>query len=311
MSDKDIENKILNIILQEPDKGIYPQINNRGEIIYPLLEGIDIRILDEMVSSNILERRIYDRVLACPQHGRCLLYASLYCPKCNSNDVNSIYLIEHILCGYINEINKFNNSNNDDLVCPKCNTTMNDKSTLVLGRWYLCNSCGNRFNNPIVRLHCPYNHDVDVRDAVIVVLYNYMLYKGTIVSENDIRILLDSIYNTLRSKGFNVTKNHTLKGNSNTLHNVSMYAEYKGRYNIVIEYCINKEKKKVGQDEFLQEIIKISDIQPHYSILICVPDIEDHLRDIATTNNIYVVSGQNMNSIIVKVLDIINSQVSI
>jgi len=309
MVNEDIKDKILNIILQEQDKSINPLINNKGEIIYPLLEGIDIRVLDGMVSSNILEKRIYDRVLICPQHRRCLLYSRLYCPKCNSTDVNSIYLIEHILCGYINEINRF--KGHDDLVCPKCNTAMNDKSTLVLGRWYSCNSCGNRFNNPIIKLHCYYNHDVDVRDADTIILYSYTLYKGTIVGENDIRTLLDSIYNTLRSKGFNVMKNHQLKGSSNMLHNVSIYAEYKGRYNIVIEYCINKENKKVGQDEFLQAIIKINDIQPQYSILICVPDIEDNLRDIATTNNIYVVSGNNMNSIIVKVLDIITSQVSI
>jgi len=304
----EIKDKILDIILQEQDKAIRPVINNKGEITYPLLEGIGIDVLDELVSSNILERRMYDKVLICPEHRRCLLYARVHCPKCNSIDINSIYLLEHVLCGYIDEINRFDN--HDELICPKCNTVMNDKSTLVLGRWYSCNSCGNRFNNPIIRLRCYYDHDVDVKDTDMVVLYDYVLYRGAIVSENDMITLLDSISNTLRNKGFTVMKNHILKGSSGVVHNVHIYAEHKDRHNIVIEYCISQDKKKVGQDEFLQEIIKISDIQPQYSILICVPDIESNLYDIAAHNNIYVISGNNINSIMVRILDIINSKVN-
>lgn len=282
----------------------------RGRVHYLELEnsGIGMDVLELAVKEGLMERHVYERVLVCPIHGNILMHARLSCPKCDSNDVKKLMLMEHISCGYIGERDTFRDDDGR-YVCPNCKTPVRQRSIHTIGFWYLCSSCSNRFNDPVMRMYCTESHYVDVYEAEVNEIYYYTVLKGRITVEDDMNPLFDSLHKTLTSKGFNVKKRYTVKGKSGISHIVALYA-YDEHNSLVIEYCIADDDHTVKRDRFMQVLVKLIDINADIAIIICVPRINNELRDMASTNGIIIVEGNNVNTILVNTLDTINGRLS-
>jgi hypothetical protein len=180
--DDDIR-KVMEIIAISADTAIIPSIDYKeNSISYPRFEllgnadGI-IRILDKLALPpfNFLKREVYEKFPVCPIHPE-FLGVSLrsYCPHCFSLDTNKLHLVEHMICGYISE---------HDLPaiptgsrCVYCKKNIVESEIRKIGRWYRCNTCGKKFDNHEIRLHCTkFDHDFEMDESKMMVIPSYKI----------------------------------------------------------------------------------------------------------------------------------------
>lgn len=287
---------------------ILPTIDNDGNVVYPILDELNITIemLEEAVKDNMLEKRVYSKMPICPIHNKVLRHIILHCPECNSKDIKKMHLIEHITCGFIGEKNKFRIDSNR-LVCPSCNTTITEKNSNMLGVWYICNRCLAKFNSPTLIFQCN-DHALDITSIDIIEIFYYTSIRGIISTEHDMTEMMESLYRILEKKNLNVRKMYSMKGRSGVTHTISIYIDYYNGNNIIIECCIKDSDDKTFYNNVIATIIKMTDLQAKQMILVCIPKIIEELRSMATANNIMVIEGNNQNRILTTILDIVNSK---
>ncbi len=103
------------------------------------------KFLEDLAGLKLLDRKVFDMTLNCPSCSGANVSTKYVCPHCGSYQIIRNALIEHLVCGYINNLPKFIVDN--ELVCPKCKGSVNSKNTRSAGRWYDCASCGKRIES--------------------------------------------------------------------------------------------------------------------------------------------------------------------
>lgn len=128
---------------------------------YPLVEEYlgargdeGAAILDDLVSDNILDRRLEDKVHRCPRCEWHTLNFVETCPRCESIDIEIQKVLHHFSCAYVGPAHEFRRGG--DLVCPKC-----DDRIRHLGRdyespadTYVCGDCRYTFTESRVTARC-------------------------------------------------------------------------------------------------------------------------------------------------------------
>ncbi len=180
--DDDIR-KVMEIIAISADTVITPSIDYKeNNISYPRFESLGntdgiIRILDKLTLPpfNFLKREVHEKFPICPLHPE-FLGVSLrsYCPNCFSLDTNKLHLVEHMICGYISE--------HDSPAIPTggrcvyCKKNIIESEIRKIGRWYHCNTCGKKFDNHEIRLHCnKFNHDFEMDESNMMIIPSYKI----------------------------------------------------------------------------------------------------------------------------------------
>jgi hypothetical protein len=100
----------------------------------------------------------------------------LYCPKCNSLNVDKLNLFEHRRCGYIAESSECDFSDPTNSTCPSCKRKIIDfkKEIRVPAMWHQCKDCNEKFDNAIIKLYCrQHEHDFETNDGQFVTTYSY------------------------------------------------------------------------------------------------------------------------------------------
>ena len=93
------------------------------------------------------------------------------CPKCRSHNVEKTSLTEHIPCGNIDQKEKYK----DDR-CPKCGEPLVEGQYRNMGRWYVCQECGERFEHPELDLVCRCcNKNFTLKEAQVVKIEKFLL----------------------------------------------------------------------------------------------------------------------------------------
>jgi nitrite reductase/ring-hydroxylating ferredoxin subunit len=165
-----------------------------GGIIYPILSKIgesenDIPFLDNLTSDGILSKIICEKLIVCPKHPH--VFSSnmrLYCPKCNSINIEKLNLFEHKQCGYISESKNFDFSNIDNSSCPSCKKHIKDfdKEIRIPAMWYQCIDCVEKFDNAVIKLHCKKDdHDFDINSGKFVSTFCYKLKNSDVSNVSD------------------------------------------------------------------------------------------------------------------------------
>ena len=130
--------------------------------------------LKKLVSIGILLEKLSDMVICCPSCNSADLSTNYVCPSCGSPRILRNALIEHLVCGYIDNLTTFRVGN--DLFCPKCKLQFGRNDYRSAGKWYECASCAKRIETPQV-LHicrgCGEKFTFD--DAQYVEVYKYTL----------------------------------------------------------------------------------------------------------------------------------------
>ena len=314
--------RIFKILATKNLDSINPTINfEKNSFSYPILSSLgldpqDTSYLDRLSESNsgILEKEIYERLLVCPDHPE--NYATTirrYCANCNSLDVQKLHLVEHRVCGYIGELHEYG-TDSIDLIqkCPNCKRGIADpeKEIRIPGRWNICNSCKEKFDNPIIKIHCRKGeHDFDITDAqdVLVSCYKISSKAGENLQKPT---LITPLKKILTTYGFTVETYSSVTGKSGMKHETSIYASNNSNQTIVV-FIKSSQTKMVDDSEINSIFVSVLDISPTKTILVAIPDVSERAKTMAKSHGIKVVTGKNPDDIVSKIESILSTEISV
>jgi len=145
LSNKKIQSFLFNVIKEEINE-IKPKLDLQFGLYYPQLVNylevkpneVDI-FLDFLIKHKFLIPEVIDNICACPGCESINLIYKLMCPDCESIKIEKNVTIQHEYCGHIDFLKHFYHSTNNQMICPKCNSIIqNDHGIKNKGIFYKC-----------------------------------------------------------------------------------------------------------------------------------------------------------------------------
>lgn len=252
-------------------------------------EKIPLTFLDNLFRLDILQKGFFDSVSACPDCGSTILTMHNRCPKCRSHNVEKTSLTEHIPCGNIEQKEKYK----DDR-CPKCGELLVEGQYRNMGRWYVCQECGERFEHPELDLVCRYcNKNFTLKEAQVVKIEKFLLnsnrkkeIRQNVASLEDIRTLLQDL-------GFNVEIPGLAIGQKSEMqHHFSLMAKKQiNDKEIVIALDHAVSELEVQPSPLILYIYKTSEVNVDIPIFIAMPKLNETAKKIAQGHEILTIEG--------------------
>lgn len=286
---------------------IKPQINfEQNTVNYPILENIgenpsDNKYLEYISSgSDVLKKEIYERLLVCPDHpDNFSVIVRMYCPQCSSLDVEKLNLVEHKVCGYIADMNEFGVSFLEKInECPKCKKQVIDQKKEIRfpGGWHACNTCKQKFDITVIKLHCiKEDHDFTLESAKTLLIPCYKINEHS-ESGFDKFTILHPLKKILESFGFVVEDLPHIKGKSGMVHEVSLFST--NQKNQTIAVIIKNAKDIIDDADINSTIINVIDISPNKTMFIGIPSVSERAKALATVHDIVVITGNDAREIL-------------
>ena len=289
---------ILTNLLQLGDETqITPKYSSGLGFIYEITDAIDkdevntisIDLLLNLDRLDILHKSFYDSVSACPNCGSIILTFHSRCPKCKSHNVNKTNLTEHIPCGHIDQKDKYINNR-----CPQCGDLLTEGSYRNMGRWYICQKCGDRFENPEFDLICHNcNRSFTIKESVVKEIPKFSLnvqrkkeIRQNVASLEDIRALLTDLRFKVEMPGY------TIGQKSGMQHHFSLIARKQiNGQEIIIALDHATSETDVQASPLILYIYKTSEVKVDIPIFIAIPQLNETARQIAQGHNILLVEG--------------------
>src|SRR5208283_3827225 len=171
----------LRKLLQDGDKEEIIPIYTPGlGFVYQITDGtpgknesdqLSRNCLENLAKIGILHKSFFDSVSACPNCQSTIMTLHNRCPKCKSHNVDKTSLTEHIPCGYIDQRDKYIQGR-----CPKCGELLLEGQYRNMGRWYVCQECGEKFENPEFDLICRNcNKNFTIKEAQVTEIPKFSL----------------------------------------------------------------------------------------------------------------------------------------
>ena len=207
---------------------------SKDTITYPILSEINedpenFSFLDDLVSDGILAKQLNEKMIICPEHNSTVATSMrIYCPKCDSMDVEKLHLFEHKKCGHIVEDKDSDLVTGENYVCTYCSQKIEDpeKQIKALAMWYECKECSERFDDAKILLHCiRHNHDFDLPDSKLKSTFSYRLKTLHVSKNSDSTQIKSEIVKLLEGYNYVATKNENVKGKSGNLHEIPVFAK--------------------------------------------------------------------------------------
>ncbi len=172
--------KSLNPVLIPESKFAYtyPLI----DIQFPEQDSIRMFSILELIEKEKMAEKVFvERLHYCNKCFSAHLNFKETCPKCNSSNLHIEDVIHHFSCGYVGEEREFVREGN--YICPKCGRKLRhigvdyDKPSVM----YTCNSCGYKFQDPVVWSKCFYcGEEVPVENLILKDVYRFEITNDTI-----------------------------------------------------------------------------------------------------------------------------------
>ena len=219
--------------------------------------------LKELASQGLLKGKIVDRILLCPSCNSPEVRSKFSCPRCNSDGVMLTQLIEHKTCGYLGTRNDF--LKNVLLICPRCgvNISNNLESHRIVGDFYQCDNCGNRFDKPDV-IHVCQNcgKSSTFREIKYTEVLSYRISDDFIGKLTSGLLILENVRLFLEQNGFTVRFHGQLAGASGVQSLFDVVAE-KGAIRIAIDTSFEGNR-----DAMFALLAKKTDVNPSKVLLL-------------------------------------------
>jgi len=289
------------------DKTIKPVVDfNENCLFYPILAKIgespdNVSYFDELVTEGVLVKQVFEKLIICPIHPNAFSSSvRLYCPKCNSLNVEKLNLYEHKKCGYITESSAYDFSNPENSICPSCNKKITDfkKEIRIPAMWHQCADCSEKFDNAIIKLYCrQHEHDFETNAGLFVTAYSYRLkdYDAPITSDDD--KMHTDLEKLLKEFNFSTEFKASVKGKSGNSHKVPIYAKNNSSGDAIAIFIIRQEEKLIPAD-INTILISILDINPKDTLLLTTSEVEREVFPLAKQYGIKVISGSDLSKII-------------
>ncbi|MHA1268319.1 MAG: hypothetical protein ACTSPY_00910 [Candidatus Helarchaeota archaeon] len=138
--------KVINYLKKNPFTTFRPQYNIIKGIYYPDLEkiiGNSVKIEDifsKLEKENIINKKIVDNLIICPNCASTYLKISRACPLCSSLRIIEGNVIEHFNCGHLDFERDFIKNN---MICLKCSQKLQTEGIdyQKLGHYHYCLDC--------------------------------------------------------------------------------------------------------------------------------------------------------------------------
>ncbi|MGA3060421.1 MAG: hypothetical protein ABSD92_08635 [Candidatus Bathyarchaeia archaeon] len=260
--------------------------------------------LENLAELNILQKRFFDSVSACPNCQSTMLTLHNRCPKCKSHHVDKTSLTEHIPCGYINQRDKYLKDR-----CPKCGELLVEGQYRNMGRWYVCQECGEKFENPEYDVICrSCNKNFTIKEAQVTDIPKFSLnlarkkeIRQNVASLEDIRTILNELGFSIEIPGL------TIGQKSGMQHHFSLIAKKQiSGQEIVIALDHAVSETEVQTQPLILYVYKTSEVKVDIPMFVAIPGLSDTAKKIAQGNNILIVEGETEQD---EVMDKVKSEI--
>lgn len=289
----------LLIKLGETNGEIKPKYDLTRGYTYPEIENIigkDFTETDKflrwLAKLGILDKKILGMVIYCPLCNSANVSTNYACPYCGSFQITRNALIEHVTCGYINNLTSFMVEN--DLICPKCKAKLGRGDTRSAGRWYECVNCKRRIENlQTIHICRDCAEKFDFNDAKYTEAYNYYLSE---VERNEINS--GALFSSLAEK-FLTDLNYDVKvpgkvvGSSGIQQEFDFIVKVEDGRLLAIDALFSNEP--VDQQQIMREYGKIFDTKVEAYII--VPSLNEETRKLAKIYNLNIIEADPSSAI--------------
>jgi hypothetical protein len=291
---------------------IIPQFAQGVGFVYQAKQTFDSQaktipkdLLENLTRLDILKKQFYDSVSVCPNCESTTLTLHNRCPKCKSHNVQKTSLTEHIPCGYIDQRDKYLDNR-----CPKCSKTLVEGQYRNMGRWFLCQECGERFENPESDLICrACLKSFTIKDAKVLEMPKYSL---NVQRKKEIRqnvASLENIQKVLTELGFAIEIPGIVVGQKSGIqHHFSLIARKntEGKEKTIsLDHAVSETE--VSTSPLILYIYKISEVKVDVPIFMAIPQLNETAKKIAQGHNILIIEGPTEEK---EVMDRIKSQIT-
>ena len=245
--------------------------------------------LENLARLDIMQKSFYDTASACPNCSSTIITLHSRCPKCKSHNVVKTSLTEHIPCGNIEQRTNYVNNR-----CPKCGDLLVEGQYRNMGRWYLCNDCGERFEHPELDIVCrKCNRNFAVKEAKVAEIPKFKLkasrvreIRQNVASLEDIRTLLEELGFVVQIPGLIVGEKSGMQ------HHFSLIANKKiNEHEILIALDHSVSEGEVQTSPLILYIYKTSEVKVDIPIFVAIPQLNDTARKIAQGHDILLIEG--------------------
>ena len=257
---------------------------------------ISREFLANLARLDILQQEFFDSVSVCPNCESSVITMHNRCPKCKSHNVAKTSLTEHIPCGHIDQRSKYVKDR-----CPKCGEPLLEGQYRNMGRWYVCQECGERFEHPEFDLICRNcNNNFTIKEAQVIDIPKFALnlprkkeIRQNVASLEDIRTILTQLGFSIEIPGLAVGQKSGMQ------HHFSLIAkkEVSGQ-EIVIALDHAVSESEVSTSPLILYIYKTSEVKVDIPIFIAIPELNETAKKIAEGHNILLVEGSTSEKII-------------
>jgi hypothetical protein len=291
----------LSKFLSSEIRTLEPVYDQQTGYRYPAVEAIvgdALQVepfLSKLCSAGVLEKKLHDKVIFCPNCGSANVSLHYCCPFCKSFDIQKSSLIEHVKCGYMDVEANFREG--EKYVCPKCHEELKriDVDYRKAGVWCTCKDCNKSFDIPVPEHFCRSCHaNFTFEEALIKDVYSYTLKESFREKASVSWFLVAPIRDFLIEEGLTVESPAFLKGKSGTNHSFDIVA-YKGdvaRKPIVIDLAKSIEDI-VSEQPVIALFAKIFDVSPTKAYLIAIPQLSENGKKMAELYNIETIEAKN------------------
>lgn len=273
---------------------------------YPIVESISDHpsgaedFLMHLFSLGILKRKLYDKILYCPDCKSVNVSVHYCCPYCSSFDIRKSSLIEHIKCGYIDT--EENLQAKGLLVCPRCHVELVklDVDYRKAGIWCTCEECNKNFDIPVTSHFCRDCHKTCSFESISFKdIYSYNLSAEARNEANQSWVLIAPLKCFFQNLNFKVESPGFLKGKSSTNHmfNIVVYPEVSSRKVIAID-IVSSSVGAVSEQAVISMFAKVYDVSPEKSFLIAIPKMNESGKKLATLYRINLIEAKDQDEVI-------------
>jgi predicted RNA-binding Zn-ribbon protein involved in translation (DUF1610 family) len=245
--------------------------------------------LENLAQLGILQKSFYDSVSICPNCQSTMMTLHNRCPKCKSHNVEKTSLTEHIPCGYIDQRDKYIQDR-----CPKCGELLIEGNYRNMGRWYICQECGEKFENPEFDLVCRNcNKNFTIKEAQLTEIPKFTLnlnrkkeIRQNVTSLENIRTLLTKLDFSVETPGLTVGQKSGMN------HHFSLIAKKQiNGQEIVIALDHAVSETEIQPSPLILYIYKISEVKVDVPLFVAIPKLSETARKIALGHDILIIEG--------------------
>jgi len=289
----------------EPEFGVdrvpkYPIEVSDGEPF-----SADRIMLQRLADIGGLTQSLYERIVYCPQCQKPSdVFARFKCAQCGSIDIVISRMIEHVMCGTINQEVAFQQGRS--MICPTCKKLLTKPEEYrLIGIVCSCNSCHAHFENPTQSYYCRHcKYEFELLGAMITDVFAYGMSKE-ILNEASKSLGITSLTKTLTENGYEVQVPGVLPASPSKEVVFSLIAKKNDK---LVAIDLAHSDSEVEVEPVLQLYIKLlEETRPMVAILAVVPTLSKKAREVAVLHKITVAEGPNAQEVSLRILKILQS----